>query len=721
MTITYAHTITQGKLKPLGATLNHVGCNFAVHAPWATKVELCLFNNEDSETERLVLPSRTGSIWYGFVPGIQAGQRYGYRVHGTFAPGRGMMFNPSKLLIDPYAHALSEPCAFGSLQFGYDRKHPHSIKKCTKDSAKQIPKSVVVDHEFDWQGITKPGHSWNDTILYETHVRGITKQFTQIPEEIRGTYLGMAHPATVAYLKLLGITAVQLMPIYAFVSEERLNNLGLSNYWGYNPVNFFSPDPRYAYKDAVTEVKTLVRELHKAGIEVVLDVVYNHTAEGNTSGPTYSFRGMNRGFYRTQPHDRTQYVDYSGCGNTPNIYRTSVLRMVMDSMRHWITHYHIDGFRFDLAAALGREQWDYNKSSSFFKTIAQDPILTDIKLIAEPWDIGMGGYQLGQFPEQWYECNDKFRDTVRSFWRGDQGKLPDFATRMMGSRDIFRKGARETSTSLNFITYHDGFTLEDLVSYNFRHNHDNMENNNDGHGNNISANYGIEGPTTNPQIRHLRARQKRNMIATLMLSQGSVHFLGGDEISRTQHGNNNAYCQDNEISWYDWKLNIEELRMLEFVRQMINIRKASTLLGDLVLNPEQSEHEPVTSDEVHWFRPDGEAMSIADWHNPTMNSITVLLSTSIVSFSKDVLKECQECFLLLINAGRTKQTFTIPASPAGGWKMVFNTAENDGLRPPAWCLINDQIDLCDHSLTLLSHPNWVAGTTYEPLDLIHEG
>ena len=697
--------IQRGLPFPLGASVRDGGCNFAVYSPRATQVEICFFDEDENEVDKVTLPARSGPIWYGFISGIDYNQNYGLRVHGPFNPDKGLYFNPHKLMIDPYAQSLSRYAKPGNLQFSYDTENTEDLIPCHNDSASQIPKCIVTSQDFDWQNAPSPYHSWSETLVYEAHVKGFTMNMPEIPDDIRGTYLGMAHESSVRYLKNLGISSIQLMPIYAFMTEHRLRDLSLSNYWGYNPINFFSPDPRYAKEDAVTEFKTLVREFHKENIEVILDVVYNHTAEGNMMGPTISFRGLNRDFYRLHPEDKTHYIDNSGCGNSTNLFKSSVLRLVMDSMRHWVTHYKVDGFRFDLATSMAREEWDYSEQSAFFKAIAQDPILSKVKLIAEPWDVGRFGYQLGQFPEEWYECNDKFRDTVRHFWRGDEGHIADFATRLMGSRDIFRKGTLETSTSLNFITYHDGFTLEDLVSYNHKHNQANRERNQDGHSHNISHNYGEEGVSSDPQVLALRARQKRNLLATLFLSQGSVHFLGGDEISNTQNGNNNAYCQDNEISWINWQVGVEQLKLLQFVQQMIKIRLSSRLIGDLVFTKEQLKHGPAESDEVHWFNPKGKSVTIEQWHDPGCKAIALLISNGVNSPAKE-LYDVDECFLVMINAHAHAQEFIIPACPGGGWKLIIDTAENDGITPPDWCLSTNRFELKSQSLVLLSHPEW---------------
>ncbi|MFY0664550.1 MAG: glycogen debranching protein GlgX [Natronospirillum sp.] len=683
---------------PLGAAPDNEGCNFAVYSPHATGMMLCLFDDQDNETAQIPLTSRTGNVWHIYLPGVRAGQAYGYRARGAFKPLQQRFFSRKKLLLDPYAQALSRVLEYHP---SFDTLGPgEDLPRSTLDSGPHIAKSLVVDQQFDWQGDRPLYIPWTQTILYETHIRGISQTHPEVPHELRGTYLGMAHPAVIEHLKNLGITAVQIMPIHAFMSEPRLQELGLSNYWGYNPVNWFAPDPRYAVSDAVTEMKTLVRTLHQAGIEVILDVVYNHTAEAGLQGTTLSQKGLAAARFYRFTEDGTHFINDTGCGNTVNVHQTSTLKMVMDSLRLWIEHYHIDGFRFDLAATLGREERNFSPHAAFFKAVAQDPLLSRTKLIAEPWDIGPQGYQLGQFPDHWYECNDLFRDTVRAFWRGDGGLLPDFCTRLMGSRDRLQKGIRALSTSINYVTYHDGYTLHDLVSYEHRHNEANLENNRDGHGHNLSANYGIEGPSDDPAINELRQRQKRNMFSTLMLSQGVVHLLGGDELGRTQRGNNNAYCQDNSISWYDWSAPPHE--HMAFLQHLIRIRQSSTLFHDLVFSPEQILEEPAHSDAVHWFNPQGEPMSIQDWHNDLGRTIGVVLSSALTDIAGG-LASCTERFIWLINGADQSVRFSFPGDAALEWSVLFDT--RDAVPPPVGepsCL--DHYEAAPRSVVLLSQP-----------------
>lgn len=672
-------SLEAGKPFPLGVEVDQQGANFAVYAPHASNIELCFFDEYDQQTAIDFMPARTGDVWHARVNDVAPGQRYGYRVHGLFEPTQAFWFNPNKVIIDPYAVEISGPLEFNRHLFAHNIDIPGDIIMDEQDNAPYIPKARVPRGDyFEWSA-PKPNISWREVIIYEMHVKGFSKLNQEVPEDIRGTYLGVAHPASIDYLKRLGITSVQILPCFAFMPESRLADLGLTNYWGYNPALFLAPEPRYAKEDAVLEFKTMVNALHQAGIEVIMDVVYNHTAESGMLGPVITNKGLHaREFFRYHPNNYTHFIDNSGCGNSVDTNHPYSLRLVMDSMRHWVNEFQIDGFRFDLAASLGREAWDYSRNSAFFKAIHQDPVLGQIKLIAEPWDIGRGGYQLGNFPEEWYECNDKFRDTVRRFWKGDTGVTADFATRIMGSNDVFHKGALHTSASVNYVTYHDGFTLHDLVSYNNRHNKANKEHNLDGHGNNLSYNYGVEGETDNHDIQHLRAKQKRNFIATMMLSQGAVHFLGGDEMGRTQQGNNNAYCQDSDISWFDWQN--RDTKLEAFVRQIIALRKSSSLFNDLMLDDQMLGESPFTTDEVRWYRVDGRALEISDWNNPALQCIGMLLSTTIKDPEVD-LHLCNDYYLVLFNASQQDVEFVLPAHPDNGWLSLCDTARNDGLLP----------------------------------------
>jgi isoamylase len=562
-----------GHHAPLGATFDGIGTNFSVFSEAAERVELCLFDDEGQET-RIALSERTALCWHGYLPDVRPGQRYGFRVHGPWAPDQGSWCNPSKLLLDPYAKAIDGPWNWNEAVFPYHFAEPESSRN-DLDSAPFVPKSVVVNPFFDWGQDRRPRTPWHRTVVYETHVKGFTRTHPIIPNELRGRYAGMAHPESIKYLQQLGVTAVELLPVHQFVQDSSLRDRGLANYWGYNSIGYLAPHNEYARGqrgEQVQEFKHLVKTMHEAGIEVILDVVYNHTAEGNHLGPVLSLKGLdNAAYYRLVPDRRRYYVDYTGTGNSMNMRHPHVLQLIMDSLRYWVSEMHVDGFRFDLAATLARELHEVDRLSSFFDLIQQDPIVSQVKLIAEPWDIGEGGYQVGNFPPLWSEWNGKYRDTVRDFWRGTDRTLAEFAYRLTGSSDLYEGTARSPYASVNFITAHDGFTLRDLVSYNDKHNEANGESNRDGENHNRSWNCGAEGPITDPEILTLRARQQRNFLATLMLSQGVPMLLGGDEIGRTQHGNNNGYCQDNEVSWYDWAGADE--RLLQFTRRLIRLRQ----------------------------------------------------------------------------------------------------------------------------------------------------
>jgi isoamylase len=613
--------VSDGQPHPLGATMGQGECNFALHCPNADGVELCLFDkNTEEQLEVIAMPAKTGKIWHCQLSNIQPGQLYGYRVIGEDHQQIGMTFDHQKLLIDPYAKALNRPAVWNKTQY-------------EGDSQFMIPKGIVQNSEANLQQgqqVPKPQTPLDQTVIYEAHVKGLTQLHPDVPVQYKGKFLGVCQPAIVSHLKSLGITAIQLMPVAAFMPEPYITNKGLTNYWGYNPINYFCPDPRYVVDDGIAEFKTMTNTLHEAGIEVILDVVYNHTAEGGIDGQMLSFKGFDNSscylFDRNEygAVDYNKYVNNSGCGNSVNTAFPYILKMVMDALRYWITEMGVDGFRFDLAASLGRDPYEFSNLSGFFRTIRQDPVLINAKLIAEPWDIGHGGYRLGQFPSNWLECNDKYRDTVRAFWRGDKGHISDFATRLLGSRDVFPKEARSILTSVNNVSYHDGFTLHDLVSYGERHNEANGEQNRDGHGHNISANYGVEGLTKDAKILSMRERQKRNLFATLMLSQGIPHVLGGDEMSRTQQGNNNAYCQDNEISWLDWTLNEYKQDFLTFCQQTIALRRSSEMLNHLSLKDDRYSLG-YNVEKINWYRPDGERKLEDDWQNHNNQAFAVEL------------------------------------------------------------------------------------------------
>ncbi len=550
------NAVWPGRPNPRGATWDGEGVNFALFSEHAEKVELCIFDDAGRrELQRIELREQTDLIWHCYLPEARPGMLYGYRVHGPYQPEEGHRFNPNKLLLDPYARHIDGSVRWSDALFGYtvgSKREDLSFDR--RDSARGMPKCKVIDPAFTWGEDRRPRVPWNDMIIYETHVRGFTMRHPEVPPAMRGTYAGLSSAPAIEYLKRLGVTTVELMPVHAFVDDRYLVERGLANYWGYNTIGYFAPEAHYSASGKVAEFKTMVKTLHSAGLEVILDVVYNHTAEGNHLGPTLSFRGLdNACYYRLTPEDRRYYVDYTGCGNTLNMVHPRVLQMIMDSLRYWVTEMHVDGFRFDLASALARELHEVDRLGAFFDILRQDPVLSEVKLIAEPWDLGEGGYQVGNFPVGWSEWNDKYRDTMRAYWKGDGGLIGEFAQRITGSSDLYRRGGRRPHASINFVSAHDGFTLADLVSYNQKHNEANQEDNRDGHDNNLSWNCGVEGPTDDPAVRALRARQQRNLLATLLLSQGVPMLLAGDEIGRSQRGNNNAYCQDNEVSWIDWR------------------------------------------------------------------------------------------------------------------------------------------------------------------------
>ncbi len=674
-----------GRPSPLGATWSGAGVNFALFAAHAEAVELCLFDpGSPRERERLSLPCRTGNVWHGYVPGVGPGTEYGFRVHGKYAPHQGHRHNKHKLLLDPYARRLSGEFRHRPEAFGYSLGAEEEWRQDTRDSAAYVPRSVVVDPAFDWAGDLHPRTPWERTVLYELHVKGYTARHPAVPEHLRGTYLGLAEPAVLDYLVELGVTAVELLPVQAFLSEHRLIELGLTNYWGYNPIGFFAPHAGYALADPVAEFKQMVRALHSVGIEVILDVVYNHTAEGGEGGPTLSFRGIdNLSYYRLAPEDLRYCLNFTGCGNTLNLANPDCVRMVMDSLRYWVTEMHVDGFRFDLAVTLGRDEEGFRRNSPFLAALNQDPVLNGVKFIAEPWDTGPGGYRLGHFPPPWSEWNDRYRDSIRSFWRGDPGRTPEFAERIAGSSDLFRwTPGRQPFASVNYVTCHDGFTLSDMLSYHHKRNHANGEANRDGH-NEISWNCGHEGPTTDPSIRRLRLKQRRNLLATLLLSQGIPMLLAGDEFGRTQRGNNNAYCQDNDISWLDWSLAASDEQSVRFVRDLIRIRLAHPVFRRIAFL-DGVEHPESRLKDVTWLREDGREMSEADWHDPARVSLGVLLDrTGVQMLERDAAADDRgDSFLMLFNAGPVPIEFVVPAPVTSDlWEVVFDTREETATVP----------------------------------------
>ncbi len=686
-------TILPGKPYPQGATWDGTGVNFSLYSERATLVELCLFEDVQA-TSYEVVPLRecTGYAWHGYLPGIKAGQVYSYRVDGPFDPARGDRFNPAKMLIDPYARAVAGSLNWDAPVFGYKLGDPDAdLSRDEQDDAWGVPKCVVTTSHFDWDNDRPPSTLLHDSVLYELHVKGFTATHPEIPEEIRGTYAGLAHPAAIEYLKKLGITAVELMPVHEFVDDKHLLDQGLHNYWGYNSINFFSPDARYSASgntgEQLGEFKAMVRTLHRAGIEVILDVVYNHTAEGNQMGPTLSFRGIdNSTYYRLVAGNPRYYMDYTGTGNTLNVRHPQVLKLIMDSLRYWVQEMHVDGFRFDLAAALARELHAVDRLSAFFDIINQDPVVSQVKLIAEPWDVGEGGYQVGKFPPLWAEWNGRYRDVVRRYWKGDDGQLAELGYRLTGSSDLYQRDGRHPSASINFVTAHDGFTLNDLVSYDNKHNEANGEENRDGTNDNHSHNYGVEGPTEDPGIVETRERQKRNLMLTLMVSQGVPMICGGDEIGRTQSGNNNAYAQDNPVSWFDWNLDENRTSLLQFTRRLVDLRRQHPNLRrrkffqDRRIDPGSSDREVDghTEADIMWIRPDGQEMTPEEWNAGWVRCIGLLLNgrtlDDLNGFGEPIR---DETFLMLFNPHHEPIRFYMPR-PGSAWELLLDSRDPAG-------------------------------------------
>jgi isoamylase len=682
-------TILPGKPYPQGATWDGTGVNFALYSEGAASVELCLFEDQKSEPEVVVMRENTGFVWHCYIPGVKLGQLYGYRVQGPYDPDRGLRFNPAKLLIDPFGKALCGEVDWKAPVFGYKVGGPeedHEID--TQPDHQSVPKCVVTTSHYDWENDRPPMRPLHDSVIYEVHVKGFTKQHPELPEEIRGTYAGLGHPVMIEYLRKLGITAVELMPVHAFLDDGHLVEKGLRNYWGYNTINFFSPEARYSSTgsegEQIGEFKSMVKSLHRAGIEVILDVVYNHTAEGNQLGPTLSFRGIdNPTYYRLIDDQRRYYMDYTGTGNTLNVRNPQVLKLVMDSLRYWVLDMHIDGFRFDLAAALARELHDVDRLSAFFDIINQDPVISQVKLIAEPWDVGEGGYQVGKFPSLWAEWNGKYRDVARRYWKGDDGQLAELGYRLTGSSDLYQRDGRHPTASVNFVVAHDGFTLNDLVSYNSKHNEANGEDSRDGANDNNSWNSGVEGPSDDPAIIEVRERQKKNLLATMLLSQGVPMLCGGDEISRTQKGNNNAYAQDNEISWFDWNIDERKRELLEFTQRLIRIRREHPNLHrrkffqDRRIDPDAPvrEVEGVQEQDVLWVRPDGREMAVEEWHAGWVRCIGLMLNgrtlDDVNGFGQP-LKD--DTFLMLLNPHQEPIQFYMPEGhEKARWELCFDT------------------------------------------------
>jgi len=669
-----------GHAYPLGASYDGSGTNFALFSEVASSVVLCLFDEDDNE-EQVELTEVDGFVWHGHLPGVEPGQRYGYRVHGPFDAASGQRCNPAKLLIDPYAKALSGPVEWDESVFGYPFGSPDA--RSESDSAAHMPKSVVVNPFFDWGTDRAPRIPYHETVIYEAHVRGLTMQHPELPDELRGTYTGLAHPVMIEHYKRLGITAVELMPVHDFLNDHHLQEKGLSNYWGYNTIAFLAPHHAYATAGSrpgaqVHEFKSMVRDLHDANIEVILDVVYNHTAEGNHMGPTLSMRGIdNAAYYRLVENDEQYYMDYTGTGNSLNVRNPHTLQLIMDSLRYWVTEMHVDGFRFDLASTLAREFYDVDRLSVFFDLVQQDPVISQVKLIAEPWDVGPGGYQVGNFPPLWTEWNGKFRDTVRDFWRGEPGTLGEFASRLTGSSDLYRDDGRRPYASINFVTAHDGFTLADLVSYNDKHNEANGEGGNDGESHNRSWNCGVEGPTDDAAVLALRARQQRNFIATTLLSQGVPMLLHGDELGRTQQGNNNVYCQDGPIAWVDWSLATKNADLVGFTSGMVALRAAHPVFR----RRRFFDGRPIARarggslPDIAWFTPGGVEMAEPDWDSGFGKSVTVFLNgDGITEPDPRGEKVADDSFLVAFNAHYEDIEVTLPANYGRSWAVVVDTA-----------------------------------------------
>jgi len=675
-----------GRPFPLGATWDGHGTNFAVFAEQASAVHLCLFDAAEDTGERqcVTIREQTAHVWHAYLPGVGPGQIYGYRVDGAYDPVHGHRFNASKLLIDPYARAITGTVDWQGSVYGYEQGHPDAdLARDDHDDAAAVPKAVVVDPSFDWGDDRPPHVPWHESFIYEVHVKGFTKRHPGIPAGVQGTYSGVAHPRAIEHLKSLGVTAVELLPVHAFTDEPFLAGRGLSNYWGYNTIGYFAPDGRYSGDgtrgEQVTEFKRMVQALHAAGIEVILDVVYNHTAEGNHLGPTLSFRGIdNVAYYRLLEEQPRFYMDFAGTGNTLNVRHPQVLQLIMDSLRYWVLEMHVDGFRFDLASALARELYDVDRLSAFFDIIHQDPVLSRVKLIAEPWDVGKGGYQVGNFPVLWTEWNDRYRDSVRAFWRGDHRQIAEMGYRLTGSSDLYQADGRRPYASINFVTSHDGFTLTDLVSYEEKHNEANGEQNRDGSDHNLSANHGVEGPTDDATIIERRERQKRNFLATLMLSQGVPMLCGGDEIGRTQRGNNNGYCQDSELSWFDWNLDERAKNLIAFVERLAEIRSSQPALRRRKFFQGRKIRGSDVKD-LTWFRPDGEEMTDAEWTTSHQGALALRLAgDAIDEDDAEGNRISGDTLLILLNAEPADITFRLPRlhpSNAFRWQVLIDTVE----------------------------------------------
>ena len=697
--------VWRGKPYPLGATWDGKGVNFALFSENATGVELCLFAGAEDETEthHIKMRERTNQVWHCYLPDARPGQLYGYRVHGPYKPEEGHRFNPAKLLLDPYGKAITGRIKWSDAIFPYKIGGSNEDREIdSSNSAGGMPKCVVVDDAFSWDDDRRPEIPWNRTVIYEAHVKGMTVQHPEVPEHLRGTYLGLCSDPMIDHFLSLGVTAVELLPVHHFINDRHLEEKGLTNYWGYNSIGFFAPDVRYSTSglgNQVYEFKSMVRTFHAAGIEVILDVVYNHTAEGNHMGPMLSFKGIdNRAYYRLVAEDASKYYDFTGTGNSLNMQHPRTIQLIMDSLRYWVTEMHVDGFRFDLAPVLARELFEVDRLSAFFDIIQQDPVLSTVKLIAEPWDVGPGGYQVGNFPVGWAEWNGKYRDAIRKLWKSEPGQIPEAASRLSGSADIYKWSDRLAYASLNFIVAHDGFTLNDLVSYNEKHNDANGENNQDGHNDNISRNWGAEGPTDDEGILDIRFRMMRNFMATLAFSQGVPMIAHGDEIARTQKGNNNVYAQDNELSWMNWELDDRQRKLLEFTRKVFAIRHTNPVLrrrsffrGKVISSGTK---------DLTWIRPDGQEMTEAEWKNEQNLTLGMLIHGDATDDTDDRGRPIEgDTMLLVLNSGEGKVDFTLPAIAGEGvWVELVDTADDQ-----SELVHNGRVDVEPYSLVLLRH------------------
>jgi isoamylase len=707
-----------GRPYPLGATWNGAGVNFAIFAEHAHKVELCLFDKVEAkkEKQRILLPEQTDMVWHGYLPDAEPGQLYGYRVHGPYEPGNGLRFNHHKVLLDPYAKGIGRDVKWHDALFGY-KVGKDDLSFDGRDNAAYCPLASVIDTAFTWGDDKPPRTPWHKTLIYEAHVKGLTMRHPDVPDDRRGTYAGVASEAIIKHLKSLGVTAIELLPVHYHLNDRHLVEKGLTNYWGYNTLGYFAPHVGYASRQSprrsVQEFKQMVRTLHAAGIEVILDVVYNHTCEGNEMGPTLSWRGVdNDCYYRLSPEDKRYYMDFTGCGNTLNMVHPRVLQLIMDSLRYWVLEMHVDGFRFDLASTLARELHEVNRLGAFFDIIHQDPILSQVKLIAEPWDVGPGGYQVGNFPVLWTEWNGKYRDTVRRFWKGEGGTVSEFATRLAGSSDLYEDDGRKPYASINFITCHDGFTLQDLVSYNEKHNEANGEDNRDGADDNESWNCGVEGPTDDPHIISLRERQRRNFIATLMFSEGVPMIFAGDELSHTKHGNNNTYCQDNELTWLDWSLDDRKKRFLEFVKRCTKIWREQPVLQRRKFFLGRAIRGSDIKD-ITFFEPSGSEMSDEAWNADFVRCLGVRLAGDLISEVDERGNPIVgDTLLLLLNAHWEEISFTLPQMNGQPWETLIDTHDLES--PLRTCRGGEQYPLFGRSLALLRTAPGAANSSPSP-------